>query len=113
MYEVKNRSGWDINIDGVTIPSYNTALFNSFSNRLYVNSLLNKQEISISCVYNEESKNSSTEEISSPKVVENIPNTKDTDSTKTSATRRRKSKDSEEGFIQSNSEKGEINHATD
>ena len=47
MYEVKNRSGWDINIDGVTIPSYNTALFNSFSDRLYVNSLLNKQEISI------------------------------------------------------------------
>lgn len=123
MIKVKNYSSNSIIIDGVTIPSYGSALFSSFTDYTTVNKLLAQNKISITNAKapvpetTVDTQVSVTTEIV-PKVTEDVPTEpsvveEQTDVTKTTTSRKRKSKNVDAEAEKSNLEKGDITDATD
>lgn len=121
MIKVKNYSSNSITIDGVTIPSYGSALFSSFTDYNAVNKLLAQNRISITNAKAPATETTVNTQISN-EVVSN--STEDVqpeldvvgeqiEVSKVTTSKKKKSRNVDAEAEKSNLEKGDITDATD
>lgn len=117
MFEVRNYSTSDIELDGKKVPHGASVLFEIIKNTPLMSSLISKGKISV--VLKDVTKPTSTKNINPPikeDVVTNIETTVEEDTNTnitTTTSKKRKNKDNDSEVENSKSTKGDMNNATD